>query len=482
MTAGPALPPARKRLLLGVVALASFMGALDATIVNISIPAISASLGARLGLVSWVLVGYLLVLSATLLLFGRLGDLRGFRPVFLGGFLAFTAGSLLCGLSTGIVPLIGFRILQGAGAAALQAMGPALVALHLPKEERGKALGILATAVSLGIAGGPILGGIITQYLSWHWIFFINVPVGIVAIAIGTAVVPPGAAGSSSGRFDLAGSGLFFLALLTLLWPLSDGIYLGWTSPPILASLLFSLVFWAAFLRQELRSSAPLLDLRLFSDRSFSFANGASFLIMAALAGSEFLLPFFFERVQGLPTSTAGLLLAIPAIALMVAGPLSGALADRCGTRRFAVGSSLLGAVSFLLLSGFSPESPFPYVLLTLLSMGLAMGFFFPPNMSQILGRCRPEEKGMGSGVMNTAKNVGDTLGTALFGTIALSVIAARAARLPGIPAASLPPDLLTGGFRIAFAAGVLLCIAAAAMSALAREAPGATGEGILIG
>ena len=158
MAEDKALTPRRQRLLVVVIALASFMGALDATIVNISLPAISASFGARLGLVSWVIIGYLLVLSASLLLFGRLGDLHGFRPVFLGGFLVFTAGSLLCGLSGEVTHLIGFRVLQGAGAAALQALGPALIALNLPKENRGRALGILATATSLGIAGGPIIG------------------------------------------------------------------------------------------------------------------------------------------------------------------------------------------------------------------------------------------------------------------------------------------------------------------------------------
>ncbi|HTY52434.1 MAG TPA: MFS transporter [Methanomicrobiales archaeon] len=478
MAADPELTPGRRRLLVTVVALASFMGALDATIVNISLPAISASFGARLGLVSWVIIGYLLVLSSTLLLFGRLGDLHGFRPVFLGGFLVFTAGSLLCGLSGEVTHLIGFRVLQGAGAAALQALGPALIALNLPRENRGRALGILATATSLGIAGGPIIGGILTEYLSWHWIFFINVPVGIFALALGYAVLPPGAPERRDLPFDLGGSVLFFLALLTLLWPLSDGIYLGWTSPAILGSLLLSAIFWAAFLRRELRVPDPLLNLRLLSNRDFTLANGAGLLIMAALGGSEFLLPFFFEKVKGLPTSTAGLLLAVPAVALMVAGPLSGSLADRRGARPFATGASLLAAGSLILFAGLSPATSLPYTLAALLCLGLAMGFFFPPNMSQILGQCSRSEKGMGSGVMNTTKNIGDTVGTALFGTVALAVIGAQAAHLPGVTAADLPPDILTSGFRVAFAVGILLCLAAAAMSFLVKGVPCRPGEG----
>jgi EmrB/QacA subfamily drug resistance transporter len=471
------LAPGRKRLLLTVIALASFMGALDATIVNISLPSISASLGARLGLVSWVIIGYLLVLSSSLLLFGRLGDLHGFRPVFLGGFGVFTLGSFLCGISGEVTHLIGFRILQGIGAAALQAIGPALVAMYLPKEEQGRALGILATALSLGIAGGPILGGFLTEYLSWHWIFFINVPVGILGLAIGSAVLPADAPASRTGPFDLAGSALFFLALLTLLWPLSDGIYLGWTSPLILGSILVSVVLWGAFLRQELRAPDPILSLRLLANRDFTLANGAGFLVMAALSGCEFLLPFFFERVKGFSTGTAGLLLAVPAVALMVAGPLSGALSDRYGVRPFATGASFLAAGGFLLLAGFSPAASLPFILATLLFLGLAMGLFFPPNMSQILGQCRREEKGMGSGVMNTAKNIGDTVGTALFGTVALAVIGAQAAHLPGTTAATLPPALLTSGFRVAFLVGILLCLAAVAMSAFSRDVPRGKGR-----
>jgi EmrB/QacA subfamily drug resistance transporter len=477
MVAELSLTRRRKRLLLSVISLASFMGALDATIVNISLPTISAYFGARMGLVSWVVIGYLLVLSSSLLLFGRLGDLRGFRPVFLGGFTIFTLGSLLCGLSGEITHLIAFRILQGIGAAALQAIGPAMVALYLPEKERGRAFGVLATAVSLGIAGGPILGGFLTEYLSWHWIFFINVPIGALALAMGSALLPRPGPVDTGASFDAPGAALLFLALLTLLLPLSDGIYLGWNSPMVIGSAALSLVFWTSFIVRELRCRDPLVDLHLFSNRDFTFANMAGFLVMAALSGCEFLLPFFFERVAGLATSIAGLLLAVPALALMVTGLLSGTLSDRYGCRPFAAAASLLAAGTFLLLSTFSGATTIPFVVATLICLGVAVGFFFPPNMSQILGQCRREEQGVGSGVMNTMKNLGDTLGIALFGTVALAVIGAQSARLPGVPAASLPPDILVSGFRVAFIAGIVLCLAAAAMSALARDVSSRVGE-----
>ena len=259
-----ALSGREQNLVLFILALSTFMASLDSTIVNISLPAIAASFGVSLSMVSWVAMSYLLVLSGLLLAFGKLGDMKGFRKIFIAGFAVFTVGSLLCGLSFSIGSLIGSRFIQGIGAAALEAIGPAMVAIYLPREIRGKALGILATVISVGIAAGPIIGGFLTQYASWHWIFFINVPIGICAVILGIRCIPVDRVPAKSGPFDYPGAIIFFFALAALLWPVDEGLTLGWTSPAILGSFGISAVLWVLFILRETRSRDPLCDFALF--------------------------------------------------------------------------------------------------------------------------------------------------------------------------------------------------------------------------
>lgn len=227
-----------QRLVLGIIAVAAFMASLDSTIVNISLPGIAESFGADIGLISWVVLAYLLTLAGFLLILGRLADLYGFKRVFIIGFALFTFGSLACGLSMTVGHLIAFRALQGIGGAALDALAPAMIVLYLPKESRGRVIGILATVVSLGIAAGPILGGFITEYSSWHWIFFINVPIGIAAVVLAFWLLPEDTLQPATGGFDYAGSILIITALVSMLYPLNRGLEFGWTSPIIIGSFL----------------------------------------------------------------------------------------------------------------------------------------------------------------------------------------------------------------------------------------------------
>ena len=209
------MPTSRdQKIILAIIAFAMFMASLDTSIVNISLPTIAEWFDTDMGLVSWVVMGYLLVLSGLMLACGRLGDIRGFRRVFIAGFAVFTAGSLLCGLATSIGLLIAFRVIQGIGAAAIEAIAPAMIAVSLPAEKRGWALGILMTIISLSIALGPILGGFITEYLGWHWVFFVNVPIGILAVALAIRYLPPDVVPPQAGRFDTSGAVLILVALV----------------------------------------------------------------------------------------------------------------------------------------------------------------------------------------------------------------------------------------------------------------------------
>ena len=375
-----ALSGREQNLVLFILALSTFMASLDSTIVNISLPAIAASFGVSLSMVSWVAMSYLLVLSGLLLAFGKLGDMKGFRKIFIAGFAVFTVGSLLCGLSFSIGSLIGSRFIQGIGAAALEAIGPAMVAIYLPREIRGKALGILATVISVGIAAGPIIGGFLTQYASWHWIFFINVPIGICAVILGIRCIPVDRVPAKSGPFDYPGAIIFFFALAALLWPVDEGLTLGWTSPAILGSFGISAVLWVLFILRETRCRDPLCDFALFRNTSFLAASLAAAAMMLTFAGVQYLLPFFFEGVMGFEASVAGLLLAIPSVALMILGPISGALSDRIGSRVLATGAAAFACVTFFMISLFTQHTSILFIAVTLLCVGIALGIFFPPT------------------------------------------------------------------------------------------------------
>jgi EmrB/QacA subfamily drug resistance transporter len=455
-------------IILVLVSLAAFMATLDTSIVNIALPTIAASFHADIGLISWVVLAYLLVLSGLMLACGKIGDLYGFRRVFIAGFVLFTFGSLLCGLAASLNQLIAFRVVQAIGAAAIEAIAPAMITCYLPAEKRGWALGIMMTIVSVAIAAGPVLGGYLTEFWGWNWIFFINVPVGVVAVVLAARFLPADSPPVSSERFDTYGAVLILAALATLLFPLNQGLYLGWTSPLVLGSFALSILLFAAFIFRERRTPAPLIDLSLFSSRNYRWGNVAGMLIVLAFAGSEFLMPFYFELVRGFSTEVTGLLLAIPAVTLIISGPIAGRVADRYGSRGLMAVSSLGAATTFLLFTRFDTGTDLAFLAVALAIEGFFMGLFVAPNMSLILGSgSREGGDGVASGVMMTLRNVGAVLGVAIFGTVAVQVIISSASgTLRETPSAAL----LIPGFHAAFLAGMVVCLAVLVISLSIRE------------
>jgi len=465
--------PGSVRLIIFTIALAAFMGSLDVTIVNISLPTISRYFDVGTGMVSWIVLAYLLVMSSFLLAFGKIGDLKGFKRVFLAGFAVFVTGSFLCAIAPSIKLLIAFRMLQALGAAMLTAIGPAMVTVFLPPEIRGKALGIVATFASLGIAMGPPIGGLLTSFLSWRWIFFINIPVGIVAILIGKAVLPesepmPGPSGQKAS-FDLLGAGLVFLSLFGLIFGMNMGQELGWTSPAIAASLIGSIVLAAVFVLRESRFSEPLVDLKLFKNRSFTSANGAVLLVMLVYGGAVFLFPFYLEYVKGLGTEVAGLILMVPSVATIIVASRAGALSDRIGSRKICVAATLLCVAGFYLLSFLDAESSRAFIFVALVILGLSLGMFLPPNSNLVMAQSPAEKCGVASSLMMTARNVGTVIGIAVFETI----FSARV-QMTGLSdgavqgGAALTP--LTLGFHDTFLVGAGFSLLAVILSAAARD------------
>ena len=299
----------RKWLILTSVSLGSLMSTLDGSIVNIALPAIQADFRIDLTTVEWVVVAYLLVIGSLLLTFGRLGEVLTFKQVYIVGFAIFTVASALCGVAPNEMALIGFRVVQAIGAAMLGAMGPAIVARTFPASERGRALGLNGVSVSLGLSLGPIIGGVLTQTLTWRAIFLINVPIGILAILWAWRILPAEQRGRGQS-FDVLGALLSGIALFALLLALSDGQDWGWTSPRIVGLLLAFVVLGVAFVAAERRSLQPVIDLALFRIRAFSAGLVSVIIAFSGLFTATFLMPFLLQQTRGFSPIEAGLLLA----------------------------------------------------------------------------------------------------------------------------------------------------------------------------
>ncbi|MFA4877094.1 MAG: MFS transporter [Methanoregula sp.] len=408
--------PSRERLFVILISVASFMGTLDSTIVNISLPTIADYYHTSVTLVSWIPVAYLLTLAAALIAFGRFADLHGYRKVYLSGFALFTAASFLCAISPSIEVLIGCRVLQGLGAAMLQAIGGAMIALYLPRERRGWALGMLSTFAAIGIAVGPVMGGYLTEYLSWHWIFLVNIPVGIGAILLGRMVMPEDhPVTSPRSAFDLAGAGLLFLALSSFIFTISMGRTFGYSSPIILATAVLFILGTGGFLYRESHVPDPLIRLPLFRNRDYTLGNVGLLCVFTLYLGSSFLMPFYLEQGRGFTTDIAGLFMLVPAIALIVTSSVAGRVSDRIGSRLLCILSGFCFIGAMLLFTTLSTGTPLPLLILNLILFGCSIGLFVAPNFRLLMSHAPHGEEGVISSLAMTVRNTGSSIGVAVF-------------------------------------------------------------------
>lgn len=337
----------------------------------------------------------------------------GYKRVYVGGFVLFTLGGVLCGISQSIAGLVGLRVLQGIGAGMIQAVGPAIVTAVFASDERGKALGINAMSVALGLSLGPILGGMLTEWFAWRWVFFVNLPVGLLGIFWALRVLPD-ARKVAAQRFDAIGGVLVSVALLCLLLAITEGESWGWASVRTLALLAAFAVLGALFVMAELKVGQPLLDLRLFAIRPFSAGNASLLIAFAALFTTIFLLPFFLERAQGRSALEAGLLLTPLPLAILVVAPLSGAFSDKLGSRILSPAGLAVLAAGLLSLTQLSADAQAWDVVWRLALIGTGMGLFNSPNQSVILGSVPATRLGIASGMVAQMRLAGQALGVAV--------------------------------------------------------------------
>lgn len=427
-SAQPAAPPgvdySRKWFVMVAVAMGVFLGTIDGSIVNVALPTLVRDLDTTFPVVQWVVLGYLLAVSTLTMMVGRLGDMIGKKPIYTGGFGMFTLASMLCGIAPSVGWLIGFRIFQAIGASMIVALGLAILTEAFPPTERGRALGITGTMVSIGIAIGPSLGGFLIDALSWHWIFFVNLPVGIVgtlaAIRFVPDVPPPG-----GQRFDVPGAVSLFTTLLTLLLALTLGQEAGFSSVPILALFAASALSLATFLTVERRVAQPIVELGLFRNGLLSVNLVTGFATFVSIAGLLILLPFYLEGVLGFDPGQTGLLLIAAPVALGIVAPISGSLSDRFGTRPVTVAGLAIMTLAYLGVATLGTDTGVLDYVLVAVPVGIGIGVFQSPNNSAIMGAVPHARLGIASGMLSLTRITGQITGIALLGAVWASRVAA---------------------------------------------------------
>lgn len=459
--------PSYRWMVVGSVCIGSFMGQVDASITQLLLPRLEEAFDAKLSAVSLVAVAYLVTMAALLPIFGRLADMVGRKLLYAGGFLVFVAGSALCGFAGGLGELVVFRILQGIGAGLLMANSVAIVVSAAGPERRGRALGIQAAAQAVGLSVGPALGGLVLDTLDWRWVFWINVPVGLVGAAIGWMVIPPTQGPRTGGGFDRNGALILVPALAVLMAAINQAQAWGLLSPAFLGALAGAGLLFALFVRIERRAPVPLVELGLFRSLPFTAGAIAGLLAYAMLFGVFFLMPFVFIRGHGDTALEAGLRLCIVPVAIGMVAPFSGALSDRLGPRLPTVAGMSVAACALALLAvslGTGLGGPF-LVMACLAGVGAGQGLFSSPNNSAIMGGAPARLTGAAGGLVNVARASGTSIGIAA----ASALLAARLVTAGGSGGTrDVAPAVLS-----AAAADVVLMLAAFAAAAAIVSALG---------
>jgi EmrB/QacA subfamily drug resistance transporter len=408
-----------KWTVLSVTAVGSFMVSLDSSILNIAIPALSEDLNASFEIVQWIPIVYLLVMSITLIAFGRLADIRGRKNYFLLGIILFTVSSLLCMFSTSGAMLIVFRAIQGTGSAFISANSPSMITEVFPHKETGKAMGIYVAFIYIGIVLGPVLGGLLVQGFTWRAIFAINLPIGIILLIIGFLKIKKSELKLKDESFDTIGTSAFGIALALFLLGLSLSNQLGWTSPLILSFMGISVITFISFIFIEKKVKYPMLNLRLFSrNRIFATANLAALLNYIATIGVSFLLSIYLQTFLGLsPAITAFLLIPTP-VTMAISTLFSGRLSDKIGTRipcTIGLGIMAIGLVSLVFIIAYLDII---YILISQSVIGIGIGIFSAPNQSAIMKSVEKRDLGIASGTLATMRVVGQSVSIAFLSAI----------------------------------------------------------------
>ena len=423
----------RKWWTLGAVAFGLFMIMLDNTVVNVALPTMQKDLHVSTPRLEWIVVAYALTFAALMITGGKLGDLYGRRRIFIVGLVIFTLASLACGFSSSIGFLIGARAVQGVGAALMNPATLSIITATFAPKERGKAIGIWAGVSALALAIGPLIGGLITQNLNWNWIFFINVPVGVVAIVVSQLVIRESRDTSHEQSIDIPGLLTSAGFLFSLSYALIEGNQQGWASAEILGLFGAAALFLAVFVALELRQRLPMLDLSLFRIGAFAGSNIVAMMVSLAMFGVFFFVSLYVQEILGYSATQAGAIFLPMTVLIILIAPIAGRFSDRVGSRWLMGGGMTLLGISLLLYQRIGLDSNFWTLLPALLFGGVGMAMTMSPMTSAAMGAVPIDKAGVGSGVLNSFRQVGGSLGIAVMGAI----IASYAHHKPRTPGAA---------------------------------------------
>src|SRR6266404_1474870 len=406
---------------LAAVAFGLFMIMLDNTIVNVALPSIERSLHMSISSLEWIVTAYALTFAALLITGGKLGDLYGRRRMFILGLTVFTLASLACGLAPNAGFLIGARAVQGIGAALMNPATLSIITATFPPKQRGQAIGIWAGVSAMALAIGPLAGGLIVDNINWNWIFFVNVPVGILGIVVAKFFIDESRDTSHEQSIDFPGLVTSGTGLFALSYALIEGNAKGWSSAEILGLFAAAAVLLGGFVLLESRQRLPMLDLSLFKIPSFVGANVVAMLVSLGMFGVFFFVSLYIQNILGYSPTKAGAAFLPMTILIILLAPIAGKQSDRIGSRWLMGGGMTVLGISLLLYQRVGLHSTFWTLLPAMILGGVGMAFVMSPMTSAAMGSVPIDKAGVGSGVLNSFRQVGGSLGIALMGAIVLS-------------------------------------------------------------
>lgn len=414
-----------KWTVLAIVITMTFMSTLDGSIVNVALPNMAKALKVSTSGIQFVATSYLIAVAGVILVFGKLGDIVGKTRMFTFGIAVFTLGSFLCGLSGSYTVLILARVIQAVGAAGTMANSQGIVTEIFQVSERGKALGIVGTAVALGSLVGPGLGGVIVGVAGWEYIFFINVPIGLAAVIAALKVLPK-TTKQEGRKLDKAGSVLFLIAIVSLFTALNYGTEKGFTDPYILGGFVLAVIAFILFVQVEKKQEDPLIQFDMFRNRLFSLSIFCGFISFVSIFCHSIILPFYLEDVRAYTPTFAGMIMMVYPLIMTLVAPLSGHLSDKIGSEFLTFLGLVFASAGLFLMSFMQQNTGLQYLVLVIAVMSVGMGMFQSPNNSLVMSTVSRDRLGVAGSINALVRNVGMVCGTALATTLLYGMMSIR--------------------------------------------------------
>ena len=451
-------------LILFTVVSMTFMCCLDSSIVNVALPVMKDKLSVTMASIEWVVTSYLIVISATILIFGRLGDMKGKTYIFRFGIILFTFGSLMCGLSSSLGLLVFSRVVQAIGAAGTMSTSQGIITQVFPNNERGRALGISGSFVALGIMVGPPLGGLIVSAFSWKYIFLINVPIGILTFFMSTKNFPKSIT-KKDEKLDLKGAVLFILTIVLLFGAINRGQEYGYTQPLIILAFLLAVAFFIIFIVLEKKVDMPLLQLQIFENKLFSISVLCAFISFVAISCSNIIQPFYLQSVLKLTPSVTGIFMMVYPLILTIVAPASGYLSDKIGSEFLTFIGLIFTSIGLFLMSTLNEYSSLWIICIFIAVMSVGNGLFQSPNNSLVMSSVPKDKLGIAGSINALVRNLGMVFGISLSTTLLYN----RMSYKIGYHVTSFVKgreDVFIFGMRWVYISAAVICLFGAAITA----------------